>query len=472
MPVRFRNLFLLVASYYFYMCWVPQYAVLIAFSTGVTWLASFGVEKIKCQNKKKWALAANLFINIGILFAFKYYNFFTEIIESVFHMALPKSNLLLPVGISFYTFQALGYSIDVYRGEGLGGVRHEKNFINYALFVSFFPQLVAGPIERSKNLLPQFRQKHSFSIENTVEGLQIILVGLFKKVVIADMLAMFVDIVYWNCYEYVGLTLLCALFMFTIQIYCDFSGYSDVARGSAKIFGFELMENFKVPYMSASIKEFWSQWHISLSTWFKDYVYIPLGGGKNGFKKKLRNIMIIFLISGLWHGAKITFIIWGALHGLYRILEELLWKKRKERNEKGIKKSIKIIFVFLLVMFTWTLFRAEDLNQGIYILVHSVRGISWHRFIEEFINIVSKIMPGKHGMVVIYTILTVIAILFLFYMDWIYKYKNQRIEKIIAKQSTIVRWIFYYVMIIAVMFSFVMTTNEFGQAGAFLYFQF
>ena len=351
-------------------------------------------------------------------------------------------------------------------------MQHEKNFINYALFVSFFPQLVAGPIERSKNLLPQFRKKHSFSVEHTEEGLRIILIGMFKKIVIADMLAMFVDTVFQNCYEYTGLTLLCSIFMFTIQIYCDFSGYSDVARGSAKIFGFELMENFKTPYLSASIKEFWSRWHISLSTWFKDYVYIPLGGGKNGFFKKLRNIMIIFLISGLWHGAKITFLIWGALHGFYRILEELIWNKMKECKEGKIKRSIKIAFTFVLVMLTWTFFRAESLNQGIYILVHSIKGISWHSFADEYIHIVAQIMPEKHGMVEVYLILTGIAILFLFYMDWIYKYKNQRVETIIAGQSTIVRWVFYYAMIIAVMFSFVMTTNEFGQAGAFLYFQF
>lgn len=480
-PYWFRNVFLLAASYYFYMCWMPQYAILIGFSTFVTWGAGFFIDKSKSANNRKIALCLNLIINIAILFIFKYYNFFTDILELLLNKNdfLPRTNLLLPVGISFYTFQALGYTIDVYRGENYpgGGIRHERNFINYAVFVSFFPQLVAGPIERSHNLLPQFREEHTFSITGATRGLRLILIGLFKKIVIADMLAMFVDNVFREYQSYTGLTLICAIFFFTVQIYCDFSGYSDVARGTAEIFGFRLMENFKAPYMSTSIKEFWNRWHISLSTWLKDYIYIPLGGGNVAFSRKLLNIMIVFLISGLWHGAQFTFVLWGLLHGIYRITEEALKKySGKGQNGKVMETKIMTIlrtfFTLILVMLAWTFFRADSISQSLWILGHYLKGIHWMAFLKDFSGVVESFMPSDQGFVKLYTILTVPSIGLLFYSDWLYKYRAVPAEKKLEALPAALRWGIYYGLILSIMFAFVMTTNEFGQAGAFLYFQF
>lgn len=311
-PVKYRNLFLLLSSYFFYMCWMPEYILLLMLSTVVTWLGGFFIEKTSQKTLRKVVLFGTIFINLSILFLFKYYSFFGDLTTLLFkrigvQIELPSINLLLPVGISFYTFQALGYSIDVYRGE----ILHERNIINYALFVSFFPQLVAGPIERSKNLLPQFKTIHSFDAKRATEGLRIILIGMFKKVAVADMAALYVDNVFARVDSLEGFTLALAVFLFTIQIYCDFSGYSDIARGTALILGFKLMENFQAPYFATSITEFWQRWHISLSTWLRDYIYIPLGGNKRGFTRKCINLLIVFGISGLWHGAALTFVVWG-----------------------------------------------------------------------------------------------------------------------------------------------------------------
>ena len=275
---KLKNVFLLAASYFFYMCWEPKYIALIFFSTVVTWGAGYLIEMADTENKRKLCLAVSIILNLSVLFLFKYYNFFAGIRESVIPgFNINRSSFLLPVGISFYTFQALGYAIDVYRGEENGGIKHERNFISYALLVSYFPQLVAGPIERSANLLPQIKTKQKFSVDNAVVGLRIILVGMFKKVVIADMIAMYVDQVYYNLDTFGAITTISAVFLFSIQIYCDFGGYSDIARGSAKIFGIDLMSNFNAPYFAKSIKDFWNRWHISLSTWFRDYLYFPLG---------------------------------------------------------------------------------------------------------------------------------------------------------------------------------------------------
>ncbi|MBQ7955063.1 MAG: MBOAT family protein [Lachnospiraceae bacterium] len=411
---------------------------------------------------------------------FKYYNFFAGAIEILTgnSISMYKSSLLLPVGISFYTFQALGYSIDVYKGPDNGGVRHEKNFINYALFVSFFPQLVAGPIERSANLLPQFREKHNFSVENATEGLRIILVGMFKKIVIADMLALVVDKIFSTYTQLNGLTLLLGIFFFTIQIYCDFSGYSDVARGSALLFGFRLMENFKAPYMSTSIKEFWGKWHISLSTWFKDYVYIPLGGSRVGEGRKYINLMVIFLLSGIWHGANYTFILWGILHGIYRVIEEFVCKhiKIKFRILPGKLVAIfKTAFVFCMVMLFWTYFRADNLAQGNYFITHFFSNLNVKSFqvcVNEFRSIAQVVMANIAGLGEIYRGIIWISILLLGITDWCYKYCGKSVSQMVAKLPGFFRWFCYYGMIILIMFSFIMTTNEYGQAGAFLYFQF
>lgn len=339
------------------------------------------------------------------------------------------------------------------------------------MFVSFFPQLVAGPIERSSNLLPQFHEKHTFSIERVVSGLQLMLVGLFKKIVIADMIALFVDEVYSNYENFGGIVVCLALFLFTIQIYCDFSGYSDVARGTARIMGFELMINFNAPYLSASVKEFWNRWHISLSTWFKDYIYIPLGGSKKGFIRKLCNLMIIFIISGIWHGAARTFILWGILHAIYRVMDEVA-NKYFSNVLKRIPEIIRIAGTFMLVSLTWTFFRAESIHHAIYIFEQCFKSFNVSTFIENYANIVNFIFPMGYNFIIIYTVIILSSCLILFVLDYMQKYHNILAEQAINTLPGIVRWIVYYGMIISIMFCFIMTTNEYGQAGAFLYFQF
>lgn len=308
-PNKYRYILLLVCSYYFYMSWNIKYVVLILLTTIVSYISALLMERYQF---KKYILALNCLICLGVLFIFKYFNFFFESLNKLFSITginrQPISlSLLLPVGISFFTFQTMSYVIDVYRGQ----IKAERNFCIYATFVSFFPQLVAGPIERPENLLPQFHSDKRFCYEKSVYGCRLIVWGLFKKIAVADIAARYVDSVYQSLDIYQGLPLILAVFLFSVQIYCDFSGYSDIARGSAALLGIDLIENFKSPYFSVSIKEYWRRWHISLSTWFRDYVYIPLGGSRCSGVKRSVNLLITFLASGLWHGANWTFFIWG-----------------------------------------------------------------------------------------------------------------------------------------------------------------
>lgn len=319
-PDRIKYIWLLIASYYFYMCWNIKYVLLILMSTVVTYISGLLLEKIKYAHfepskktkLKKWIIAGGFSINLGILFYFKYINFSLNTLSGIFakiHIELnvPKFDIILPVGISFYIFQALSYIMDVYRDE----IYAEKNFLRYALFVSFFPQLVAGPIERSGNLLKQLASLKKICFENVREGLLLMLWGYFLKIVLADRIAIFVDTVYGDLLTYPGTYLVVATMLFAVQIYCDFAGYSTIAMGAAKVLGITLMENFNAPYLSTSIAEFWRRWHISLTSWFHDYLYIPLGGNRKGKLRKYINKMIVFLVSGLWHGASLAYVAWG-----------------------------------------------------------------------------------------------------------------------------------------------------------------
>lgn len=373
LPKRIKNPMLLVASYYFYMNWNPVYALLMLFSTVVTFACSILVEKEVFGKRKMW-VAASLIINLAILFFFKYYNFVASSVTDLFSAMgigakMSTLNILLPVGISFYTFQALGYTIDVYRKN----IPCEKNFIDYALFVSFFPQLVAGPIERTGNIVPQLKATHKFKFANLRDGFLLILWGLMKKMVIADNLAVVVNNVYNDPASYTGAQLAFATLCFAFQIYCDFSAYTDIARGSAKIIGIELTQNFRCPYVADSIKDFWRRWHISLSSWFKDYLYFPLGGSRVSKGRHIFNLMTVFFVSGIWHGAAFTYIIWGILHGLYQAvgiisepLRERFYKLVSKNNP--ILKGFKIIGTFCLVCFAWILFRANSLHDAFYII--------------------------------------------------------------------------------------------------------
>ncbi len=360
-PGRQRHFLLLVASYYFYMSWKPEYLVLILTTTLVTFFSAKFIEANR--EKKKLYLIICLVIDFGILFIFKYFNFFNEIISSVAGNDSPggffELRVLLPVGISFYTFQTVSYIIDVYRKK----IECEKDVVFFALYVSFFPQLVAGPIERAGHLLPQFKKDHEFDTDRVKDGIGMILFGFFKKIVIADRISVVVDKAFENYTGLSSLNMFIAVLLFGIQIYCDFSGYSDIAVGSARIMGIELMQNFRRPYFASGFSEFWSRWHISLSTWFKDYVYIPLGGNRKGKGRRLLNTFVTFAISGLWHGASFTFIIWGCVHGLLVVLERAL----KQVNKRSI---IRIIFVYIFVNLAWILFRSETLGQAWDIFVH------------------------------------------------------------------------------------------------------
>ncbi len=371
--LKYQNFLIVVASYVFYGWWDWKFLSLIFFSTVVDYFVGQGLRKEKLQIKRKLLLIVSIVVNIGFLGIFKYYNFFLENLISAFtffgaEISISSLNIVLPVGISFYTFQTLSYSIDVYNKK----LTPTSDFVAFSAFVSFFPQLVAGPIERATHLLPQFYKKRTFEIEKAVDGLRQILWGLFKKVVIADNCAEYANLIFNNTDDYSGISLVLGAIFFSFQIYGDFSGYSDIAIGSARLIGFDLKQNFNFPYFSRDISEFWRRWHISLSTWFRDYLYIPIGGSRGGIWVKIRNTFIIFIVSGFWHGANWTFIVWGALNALYFL--PLLLSKQNRRNMDTVAQgkifpSMKEFFLmgltFCLTALSWIFFRANDIDHAV-----------------------------------------------------------------------------------------------------------
>lgn len=372
LPHKFRWLHLLIASCYFYAAFIPVYILILFFTIVIDYIAGIAIEKADIKYKKRMLLIS-IIANVGILFFFKYFNFFIDNINTVSSLMglkfdLPALSIILPIGLSFHTFQAMSYTIEVYRGTQ----KAERHFGIYALYVMFYPQLVAGPIERPQNVLHQFHEKHHFDIVNLWKGLRLMLWGLFKKVVIADRLSIFVDRVFESPEQHNSVVLILGAVFFAIQIYCDFSGYSDMAIGAAKTMGFDLMTNFSRPYFATNIKSFWDRWHISLSTWFRDYVYIPLGGNRVKVSRLYFNVAVVFILSGFWHGANWTFIIWGALHTIYLLVYMFFTRKTKksietERNYLSLVFSWGITFVF--VCFAWIFFRASSLSDAIeYIL--------------------------------------------------------------------------------------------------------
>lgn len=377
LPHKYRWILILGASYYFYGNWNAKYLLLIVFITGITYIGSLLVERAKNRQQKKLCVGMVVFVSIAILFVFKYFNFFGELIVTVLNWAsLPAPqitlSLLLPVGISFYTFQSIGYIIDVYRGD----IEAEHHFGKYAAFVSFFPQLVAGPIERTSNLLPQLRKEQFFSYDQASYGLKLMAWGYFKKIVVADTLGAYVDKVYSDLHFFSGGARFFVILFFAIQIYCDFSGYSDIARGVSKLFGIELMENFKSPYFATSIKEFWRRWHISLSTWFRDYVYIPLGGNRVGRRRNYINLLITFLLSGLWHGAALTYVVWGGLHGALQVIEKAFEKTKLMKCKVKLPFVIQVILNFVIVSILWVFFRAQSFKDAVYTLLFCFSGFA------------------------------------------------------------------------------------------------
>ena len=375
LPFRFRKYMLLAASYYFYMCWKPEFIVLILFSTLVDYFCGLGMARY--PGRKKWLLALSLTMNLGLLFFFKYLNFFGETLTALCRavsipFSAPALNIILPVGISFYTFQTLSYTLDVYRGK----LEPERDFVTFALFVSFFPQLVAGPIEKATDLLPQLKEEHPFTYENAAWGAKLMVWGFFKKMVVADQLAvLIVDPVYQNLGKYEGGALVLATCAFAFQVYCDFGGYSDIARGAARMMGVDLMVNFKSPYFfSHSIGNYWQRNHISLSRWFTEYVYIPLGGSRKGRVKQYWFTTVTFFLSGLWHGAEWSFVVWGLLQAVYLNLERA-FHRGKEPPRSPPLRLLAIVTTFGLSCFSLIFFRAANIGEALYVVRHSLWGI-------------------------------------------------------------------------------------------------
>jgi D-alanyl-lipoteichoic acid acyltransferase DltB (MBOAT superfamily) len=466
LPHRFRWLLLLAASYYFYMCWKPEYALLIFVSTLIDYWAALQMGKTGERRGRRKYLVLSLVANLGILFSFKYFNFFNDSIRALcdsvnIFYGVSSFDLLLPVGISFYTFQTLSYTIDVYKGTR----RPERHFGIFAVYVSFFPQLVAGPIERSTRLMPQFFEKKKFEYDRVVSGLQLVLWGLFKKIVIADRLAVYVNQVYNHPGDFSGGPLILATYFFAFQIYCDFSGYSDIAIGSARILGFDLMQNFRRPYFAQSIADFWQRWHISLSTWFRDYLYIPLGGNRVVKWRWYYNLMIVFVLSGLWHGANWTFLVWGALHGGYMVVSN--WTKplrtmlaRRLNLSPRLAQFVRIGFTFHLVLFAWIFFRANSMSDAIQILT-SMPAI-------DFPNLAANLTTGFYAhdlsrgwfdLSVAFGLIGVLTV-----VQW-YQHRGG-LQLNFAQRPTWQRWSIYYAAVIGIILLGVYEHAE------FIYFQF
>lgn len=452
-----RWLMLVVVSYLFYAFGTVQYLPLIAISTLVDYVAARMMPQRESAVWRKGWLTASIAVNLGILFTFKYFNFFNETMASALAYTPLTLDVVLPVGISFYTFQSMSYTIDVYRGR----IQPERHLGTVAAYVAFFPQLVAGPIERATNLMPQFRERHRFDEARTVSGLQLILWGFFKKVVIADRLAIYVNTVYNDVGHHTGETLLLATFFFSFQVYCDFSAYSDIAIGTARIMGFNLMENFRQPYLARSVGEFWSRWHISLSTWFRDYIYIPLGGSRVSLLRHITNLMIVFLVTGLWHGAGWTFIIWGVLHGVavsaQAMTRRLGWRIFPD-TDGWTMDAVKILLTFSFVAFTRIFFRANSIDDAFYILEHLF-------VFNPSVDVTAMFAEGLLGAQVEF-MLSLALIAGLIVVDTLAA--RSSLPALFSGLPAVVRWPVYYALGAAVIFSGLYGTG----AQQFIYFQF
>ncbi len=458
LPHKFRWALLLLASCVFYMAFIPYYILILLITIIVDYIAGIYIEKAS-KKRRKWYLILSIISNVGFLAFFKYFNFFNANLAGMAHFlhwnyTISSLAIILPVGLSFHTFQAMSYTIEVYRGNQ----KAEHHFGIYSLYVMFYPQLVAGPIERPQNLLPQFRIHHTFDYNRISDGLKLMLWGFFKKMVIADRLAIYVNEVYGHPGEYSGLPVILATYFFAFQIFCDFSGYSDIAIGAAKVMGFKLMDNFKMPYFSKTISEFWKRWHISLSTWFKDYLYISLGGNRVAKWRWQFNLFLVFIISGLWHGANWTFVLWGALHGFY--LVAALWLKNiKEKTNlflslnkhTFLKKCLDVFITFQLAAFAWIFFRADSISNA-KTLIKNMFSFSANSF---DINIL------KNSNELVYSFVFIIILEIVHLLQ-----RKQSIIQIINKKPIALRWL--------ALSCFVWIILLFGQFGNqhFIYFQF
>ncbi|WP_395783483.1 MBOAT family O-acyltransferase [Aquirufa sp.] len=452
--IKFQNLLLLVSSYFFYAFWDWRFLFLLIFSTLLDFVSGIQIANTKSETSKKVWFWSSVIVNLSLLCVFKYYNFFTEsftqLLSSMgFHTNPWTLNVVLPIGISFYTFHGLSYVIDIYKKR----INAETSFIDYSVFVSFFPLLVAGPIERATHLLPQIQNKRIFNYTKIIDGLRQILWGLFKKIVIADQCAEIANIVFNDFQNYSSLALISGAMFFSIQIYCDFSGYSDIALGTARLFGIELLKNFDFPYFSRDTAEFWRRWHISLSSWFKDYLYIPLGGSRVNNLVKVKNTFIIFFVSGLWHGANWTFIVWGLLNALY-IMPSIIFQTNRKNLEivaKGkllptLNEFFSMLVTFSLTVLAWIFFRSENIENAFYFISRIILNATFVQELDVNLDLIS-------------------LILFFFILEWIGREEHFALAKIGLKWHKSIRYIFYF-MIITSLFWFG------GKDQQFIYFEF
>ena len=476
-PNKIKQMWLLIVSYYFYMCWNAKYALLIFFSTFITYICGLLLERIKSREWdekvkvtcKKLTVAISLLLNFGVLFYFKYINFVISTINHGMNLLgnecnIPAFDIILPVGISFFTFQAVGYTIDVYRNE----IEAERNFGRYALFVSFFPQLLAGPIGRSKNLLNQLKTIKPFEVSRAESGLLTIAYGLFLKLVISDNISTVIDPIFRNVDAYTGMELLMASILFAFQVYSDFSGYTKMAIGSARILGYHLQENFEAPYLAVSVKDFWRKWHISLTSWFRDYLYIPLGGSRKGIVRKQINTIIVYLCSGLWHGAAWHYVIWGGLNGLLSVCEDICKPIKRKcisflhiDENRAVYRMFQSGITFILIDITWIFFRAESVRDAFYIIKTAITDFRMEWFLNvgfENIFVSSKMM-----------FIILVSLLILFMVDFL-KTKGINLKAVVFRQQIVFRWIFYWLFFLVILY-----WGAYGQGyeqKQFIYFQF
>lgn len=479
LPFRVRQIFLLLAGYYFYMCFKPEYVIILAASTAIDYFLGLRIDACPSHTGKKRLLILGLIHNIGLLTALKYLDFFSQSIAALLKpfnifSSLKGFELLVPVGISYYTFKKISYLIDVYRETR----KAEKQLSIFALYVSFFPEIMAGPIDRAGALIPQFRRETGFDYQRVTDGLKLMAWGFFKKLVIADRLAAFVNKVYGNPTHYEGLSLVAATIYFSIQVYCDFSGYTDIARGIGKILGFDLAENFNRPYFSRSIGEFWKRWHISLSNWLMDYLFLPIAYSISRHLKRpvllkikaetwayMVGILSTMLLCGLWHGASWTFVLWGGCHGLFLAVSFATKKTRKKiRKSLGLKKNsfirngFQVMFIFSIVTFAWIFFRAGTMSDAVYIITHLFSGWSKVLSLHGFVGALHFGLLKKELAVALISVCFMLLVQIL--------RKDHTLEHVIAKQNPVIRWSFYLVLIFWIF--------VFGDAGAenFIYFRF
>lgn len=463
LPYNKRWFLLLISSCYFYMAFIPIYILILGFTIVIDYFAGIFMERLE-GNKRKLFLIFSLIANIGVLAIFKYYNFINVNLSFLLHgfglsNPIPYLTILLPIGLSFHTFQAMSYTIEVYRGHQ----KAERHFGIYSLYVMFYPQLVAGPIERPQNLLHQFREKYDFDYDRVTNGIRLMVWGLFKKVVVADRLTVVVDTVYNNPHNYNSLSLIVATVFFSFQIYYDFSGYSDIAIGAARVMGFKLMKNFDNPYQSKSVQEFWKRWHISLSSWFKDYLYISLGGNRVSIPRWYFNLFIVFLISGIWHGANWTFLIWGAIHGLYLVFGILTKKIRNNFNKYlQIEKLtfLPTITTFGIITFAWIFFRADNFQNAVYIASHIFTGL------PECLNKIINHQPFIEyiGVTKISIIFSILLIFFVESVQYLQNWINITSE--FLQKPLLFRWLIYLAA------AFIIGLFGIFEHRQFIYFQF